>query len=354
MTLRSRLLSGEIGRILAVRSDGAGDVLLTEPAVRALSGLAPVSYLVGPSGRAAAGLFECVDEVLEFDCPWIAADPAPVDDASIAALVSVVRRRAPDLAVIFTSPRQSPLPIALVLRLAGVPLIAAHSEHHPGSLLDVHLRADTDVHEVERNLELVAALGLDLPTDLRMRVRRAALPAGVDATALASAVVVHPGAAAPARTPDVTHWMDVVDALHTRGRAVVLTGTDSDVAARAVRSGVDVDIDLVGRTTLGELSAVLAGAAAVCVGNTGPMHLAAAAGTPVIALFPPTVPLERWRPWAVPHTVVAARPVPCAPCYQRHCAWVNHPCVDVDAARVAQAVEDLIAASTAQRWVSVS
>jgi hypothetical protein len=95
--------------------------------------------------------------------------------------------------VIFGSFHQSPLPTALVLRLAGVPRVAATSVDYPGSLLDVRHRIDDDVHEVERALDLAAAAGFPLPPgddgalrDPAARRRRAAPAAG-------DYVVVAPG-----------------------------------------------------------------------------------------------------------------------------------------------------------------
>jgi ADP-heptose:LPS heptosyltransferase len=85
--------------------------------------------------------------------------------------------------------------------------------------------------------------------------------------------------------------------------------------------------DLGGRTTLGELAEVLAAAEAVVVGNTGPAHLAAAVGTPVVSLFAPTVPEERWRPFGVPVELLAV-PVPCAGCRARVCPVAGHPCLE--------------------------
>jgi ADP-heptose:LPS heptosyltransferase len=62
------------------------------------------------------------------------------------------------------------------------------------------------------------------------------------------------------------------------------------------------------------------------VGNTGPAHLAAAVGTPVVSLFAPTVPAVRWRPWGVPHELLAID-VPCAGCRARSCPVPGHPCL---------------------------
>lgn len=100
-------------------------------------------------------------------------------------------------------------------------------------------------------------------------------------------------------------------------------------------------------TDLAELSEALAGAECVVVGNTGPAHLAAAVGTPVVSLFAPTVPAARWRPWGVEH-VLLNRPVSCAGCRARVCPVEGHPCLSgVAVEEVVRAVESLTPAGVA-------
>ena len=100
--------------------------------------------------------------------------------------------------------------------------------------------------------------------------------------------------------------------------------------------------DLAGRLDFGHLGLVLRSAAAVVCGNTGPAHLAAAVETPVVAIFPPTVPLVRWRPWRVPHVVLGDQRAPCAGCRGRTCPRGDHLCVaGVDGAAVLAAVDHL-------------
>jgi ADP-heptose:LPS heptosyltransferase len=135
----------------------------------------------------------------------------------------------------------------------------------------------------------------------------------------------------------------------------VLTGTVDDAVTAAVRhechrdtpdaaAGADERaplIDLVGRTDLGELAEVLRRASVVCVGNTGPMHLAAAVGTPVVATFAPTVPLERWRPWLVPHVLLGRQEIECARCHLRECALPEQLCLSIDPHDVVAAARTL-------------
>ena len=124
--------------VLAVRLDSEGDVLLTGPAIRAIAaGARRVTLLCGPRGRQAAGLLPGVDRVLVHRAPWIDPEPEPLDRNATLTLVGQLAALDVDEAVIFTSFHQSPLPTALLLRLAGIQTVAAISDDYPGSLLDV-------------------------------------------------------------------------------------------------------------------------------------------------------------------------------------------------------------------------
>ena len=323
--------------VLVARLDSDGDVLLSGPAVRAVAaGARRVTYLCGPRGRAAAGLLPGVDEILVHQAPWIDPEPGPVSPEATERLVSEVAARGVDQAVVLTSFHQCPLPLALLLRLAGVGTVAAFSEDYPGSLLDVRHRVDEDLHEVERSLSLVATLGHRLPAGddggLRVEVAPRHRP---EVAGPAPYVVVHPGASVPARAWSPDACAALVGALSASGRRVVVTGgpAEAQLAAYVAGSRPRV-VDLGGATDLADLARVLAGADVVVVGNTGPAHLAAAVGTPVVSLFAPTVPAGRWRPWGVPHVLLGDQDVACAGCRARHCPVPGHPClsgVPVDA-----------------------
>jgi ADP-heptose:LPS heptosyltransferase len=332
-------------RLLVARLDNCGDVLLTGPAVRALAAQQdrPVVYLCGPRGRAAADLLPGVDTVLEHRAPWIEPDTMPVRRTDSDRLVELVRRLGVDEAVVFGSSHQSPLPLALLLRWAGVGRIGAVSHEHAGSLLDVRVPGDPDVHEVERTLQLLSALGYERPSDDRLLVEdlhggdRWATLAGGDY------VVVHPGATAPARTLAPEVWRAVVEHLAHDGRSVLVTGSREERGLTAAVAGHQSGVlDIGGRTTFPALGHLLAGAAAFVGGNTGPMHLAAAVSTPTVAVFPPTVPLDRWRPWRVPHVVLGDQGVPCAGCRSQSCPLPEQVCLaEVGPEQVAAAVDHL-------------
>jgi ADP-heptose:LPS heptosyltransferase len=93
---------------------------------------------------------------------------------------------------------------------------------------------------------------------------------------------------------------------------------------------------------LAGLARVLGRAEVVVVGNTGPAHLAAAVGTPVVSLFSPVVPAVRWRPWGVAHELLGDQRAACAGSRARVCPVAGHPCLDgVPVAEVVAAVERL-------------
>jgi ADP-heptose:LPS heptosyltransferase len=332
-----------VSPVLVARLDSDGDVLLAGPAVRAVAASAPVVLLVGPRGRQAAGLLPGVAATIEWRAPWIDPAPEPVSRSEVDRLVSTVRSVGIDAAVVLTSFHQSALPLALLLRLAGVPRITAISEDYPGSLLDVRHRVDGDLPEPERALSTVAAAGYALPAgdDGRLRVS-GPLPDVSRLTGPGPYVVLHPGASVPARAWSPARCAAAVPALTAAGHRVLVTGGPAETALTRTVAGAATDLG--GRTDLAELAAVLAGADAVVVGNTGPAHLAAAVGTPVVSLFAPVVPAARWAPYGVASVLLGDQRAACAGTRATVCPVPGHPCLDeVTPAAVVAAVEKLVA-----------
>ena len=332
---------------MVVRPDNAGDVLLAGPAVRAVAaGADQVTLWCGPSGRAAADLLPGVDQVVEHRADWIDPAATTVDRDRVLSFIDELASLQIDQALVLTSFHQSPLPAALLLRLAGVSTIAAVCEDFPGALLDVRHRVDDDVHEVERSLSLAATLGYRLPAadhgGLEIR-----LPGDVNPPSIGRRVIaVHPGASVPARAWKPTAYRDLVGRLGAAGWRVVVTGGahEKDLTAFVAGGHQRSVIDLGGRTDLAQLAVVLARCEAVVTGNTGPAHLAAAVGTPVVSLFAPTVPASRWRPWGVRHVLLGRQDIACAGCRATHCPLPGHPCVgEVTAGDVIAALRRLLA-----------
>jgi ADP-heptose:LPS heptosyltransferase len=324
--------------VLVTRMDNDGDVLLAGPAIRAVSATDRVVLLVSPSGEQAGRLLPGVRDVCVWPCPWTGFDPPDVDRRSVNSLVDALALEHIGAAVVLTSYHQSPLPMALLLRMAGIKYIAAESEDYPGSLLDLRHHAGPG-HEVERALDLVEAVGYRLPEgdDGRLRIKETPPPVHEKPY-----VVVHPGASVPARTPSPGHWATTVKALAANGHRVLVTGSPGERQLTAEVASSN-GIDLGGRTTFRQLAGILAHAQAVVVGNTGPAHLAAAVDTPVVSLFSPVVPAVRWAPWRVPSVVLGDQDAPCRDTRARVCPVPGHPCLDqVSPDEVVVAVHKLI------------
>lgn len=325
-----------LSRVLVARLDSAGDVLLAGPAVRAVAAgrgtPVEVVMLCGPQGAPAASLLPGVNQILTWSAPWI-VDPAPAVTAEhLDALHQQVLAAEIDSAVILTSFHQSPLPLAMQLRLAGVRSIAGASVDFAGSLLDIRLRPGEDFAEdqpeAERALTIANAAGYHLPEgdDGRLQIREVPDVSGL--LGRDPYVVVHPGAAVPARAWPAEQHRAAVELLAHSGYRVVVTGSDAERALTAYVAG-ESGLDLGGSTELRTLAGVLDAAEVLISGNTGPAHLAAAVGTPVVSLFSPVVPALRWAPYGVPVELLGDQNAPCRGTRARACPVPGHPCLSL-------------------------
>jgi ADP-heptose:LPS heptosyltransferase len=280
--------------------------------------------------------------VITWRLPWIDPQPGPVDPGDIAALTELLASVHADEAVVCTSFHQSALPLALLLRMAGVARITAISDDYPGSLLDVRHRVPPGLPEAERARSVAAAAGFGLPPgdDGALRIT-------VPHTGRGDYVVVHPGASVQARACPPETVRRIVTDLAGAGHRVIVTGgpDERDLAAfTAGTSGEDA-----GPTSLAELAGLLAGAACAVVANTGPAHLAAAVGTPVVSLFAPTVPFGQWGPYRVPHVRLGDAAAPCRDTRATVCPVPGHPCLSgVTPAAVLAAVARLTTSSLSE------
>ena len=344
--------------VLVARLDSVGDVLLAGPAIRAVAhgrrpdGREPndVVLLCGPQGEPAAALLPGVTEVYSWSCPWIVKPAPPVEQQQLDALQKFVRNSRITEAVILTSFHQSPLPLALQLRLAGVRRITGVSTDYAGSLLDVRLRPGQDLAEdqpeAERALAIAAAAGFPLPPGDDGKLRITGYPDTRELVGEEPYIVVHPGSSAQARAWPALHHAAAVELLEGAGHRVVVTGGPKETKLTATVAGPSA-VDLGGRTDLKTLAGVLAHAEVLITGNTGPAHLAAALGTPVACLFSPVVPAIRWAPYGVPLELLGDQAAPCRLTRATECPVPGHPCLSsVGPEQLVEAVERLISGVT--------
>jgi lipopolysaccharide heptosyltransferase II len=352
----------KVARLLVVRLDNLGDLLMTTPAIAALhDGLpcARVTLLTSPAGAMLAPHLDDVDDVLVHDASWV-SNAAPASPGVEQALIAELARREFDAAVIFTVCTQSALAAALLLRLAGIPLRLAHARENPYALLTDWVR-ESDVelatarHEVRRQLDLVAHVGFATSGE-RLRfalraedVRRIAerlCRHGVDPRR--PLVVVHPGASAASRRYPAQRFGIAAQLIADAAQAtLVFTGCAAEACfideARAQLTAPS--LSLAGELSLGELAALIERAATLVTNNSGPVHLAAALGTPVVDLYALTNPQH--TPWLVPARVLN-HDVPCRYCLKSVCPQGHHACLlGVPPQAVAQAAIELMEAGTA-------
>lgn len=353
---------GAVGRLLLVRLDNLGDLLMTTPAIAAVrAGLpgAHIALLASSAGAAAGEHLGGIDQVIEFTAPWVTSSAQVTRAAAGQAERALIDRLAAarfDAAIIFTVCTQSALPAALMCRLAGIPLCLAHSRENPYALLSDWVQ-EVDVievgmrHEVQRQLDLVASVGF-APAGARLRWRTAPAAMRPVRTRLRMLgvsdergyFVVHPGASAPSRRyPPERFGRAAALIAHATGLAAVFTGGPHEVAlveqARAAMGAPSVS--LAGELPLGQLSALIGGAHLVVANNTGPVHIAAALGTPVVTLYALTNPQH--TPWGVAARVLS-HDVPCRNCLRSVCPEGHHQCLAaIEPQEIEQAALELLA-----------
>lgn len=353
-----------VRKVLAIRLDNMGDVLMATPALAAIrEGLpeARLTLLTSSSGAALLPHLDAVDDAIAFAAPWVRHESAGTLPATLgsgeAELVARLAAARFDAAVVFTSCTQSALPAALLCRMAGIPLRLAHCRENPYGLLSDRV-AETDAigtgmrHEVARQLDLVGAVGLSTSDErLRFAVRqtdRLALRSRLYAIGLdpsRPSFIVHPGASAPSRRYPAGRFGIAAERIaEASGLVPVFIGSADEAGlvdeARAAMRRSTRSHSLVGALSLGELGAAIESAELLVCNNSGPAHLAAALGTPVVDLYALTNPQH--TPWRVPARVLN-HDVPCRHCLQSRCPAGHHDCLQrVEPGTVAAAALELL------------
>ena len=327
---------GALRRVLLARVDNLGDVLLTTPAFRAVRQALPWAHLVllaGPAGCEAGKLNPDIDETILYHAPnEDVYFSLPQDPEREMAAIGALKERNFDAAIIFTSYKQSALPVAYLCYLAGIPLRAAGSFEGSGSLLTHRHRYEETVpikHETLRGLELTKFLGFPSVEPEMVLVPREEDEEGatrlLEQHSIERFVVVHPGSSASSRTYPAERYTSVVEELAGKGGLPVLVtgGPGEEDLSRRVAGSVGVPLG--GETSFGEFAALVGRATVVVTNNTGTTHVASALKTPVVTVFAGTNPPEQWGPWRTLSRLLT-HPVPCAPCYKRVCP-IGHECL---------------------------
>ncbi len=354
--------SARRSRVLVIRPDHLGDLLLTTPALGLLRAALPdgrITALVGPWARPALAGRPEIDTVRTCAFPGFTRQPPGQPWAPYWQLITEARRL-----------RRDRYDIALVLRAdhwwgaalaayAGIPLRLGYGVAESRAFLTHALPPDLAQHSVTENWRAVVALlgvlGVPQPASGPEPVVAAPSPAGQAAAARflrergvpaeTPLVAIHPGTGASVKLWPAAYWSAVADALGRRlGARIILTGSraERDLVA-AVRAGMQTDaVDATGALDWDGLAGLFARCTLVLGVDSGPLHLAAAVGVPSVHVFGPTAPARFGPRGRGAHEIVRSA-LPCSPCgnllappcgarTEPACMRAIHPMAVIDAA----------------------
>lgn len=332
--------------VLVRATNWVGDALLSTPAVGAVRRAFPAAHLAVLARPPVREVFDGSPDVDE-----VIVAPARSFGRALAAglaLVRDLRRRGFDLAVLLPNAFEA----ALVAWMARIPHRVGYATDGRGPLLTRAVRRRAGVLErpqVDYYLGLTDALGWPragehprLPVGPAAEAEAAALLAGAEGDH--PWVALNPGSTyGTAKRWPPERYAALADLLRDReGVGIVVVGSPGDrEASRAVRQAMrGPALDLTGRTGLQALGACLRRMACLVTNDTGGMHVGAAVGTPVVAIFGPTDP-RTTAPVGDGHRLVR-QPVPCSPCLLRECP-IDHRCMTgISVERVADEVRAVL------------
>ena len=323
---------------LIVRLGALGDIVHTVPAAAALRRAFPegrIDWVVDARHAAFADLVLPIDRVIVLEKP------------SAAAWIDLVRQLRParyDVALDFQGLMKS----AVIARASGAGRVVGFSIWHLREKTARPFYSEVDgprepVHVIQKNLTLLSSVGVDT-TEVRFplaRTRSAALDLIKEDGQAGDAgfALINPGAAWPNKRWPAARFGEVAAFLRDiRGlRSYVLWGPGEAPLAQAVIDASQGAARLAPPTTIADLLELSREAALMIAGDTGPLHIAAAAGTPIVAIFGPTDP-ARNGPWATDDVVVSRHGV-CACHYQRRCRQAKWCLDEVAVAEVTAAIQ---------------
>ncbi len=337
-------------RILVVRLDSIGDVLLSEPAIAALRRRFPkarLDVIAGAAGRAVLEGHPAVDNLVYYEAPWHAAWRSQTvswrqEALPLLRMLGKLRRRRDDLVCELRGDFRD---IAFAA-FSGARTLAGSGDRGGAFFLTRDVRTAPGSHHAEKAFAIAAACGAEGPMEsprlhLTPAEREKASELLPDSGGRYFAL--HLGAGFASKCLPVERFVEAARAVASAGCKLVLIGGGADAPlASAFKSAYAGPIlDLVGRLTVKETAAVLERCALFAGNDSGPMHLAASAGTPVVAAFGPS-DARVYHPWGVPYRILEME-LPCRPCDFVNCEQGENVCMTgIQPEQMAQACLEML------------
>lgn len=346
--------------ILCIRLDAMGDLLMTTPAIQSLKEAVPgreITLLTSEQGSHIASSIDLFQRVITYSAPWLKASGERVDSKIDFELIEKLKRERFDGAVIFTVYSQNPLPSALMCFLAEIPLRASFCRENPYSLLTEWIIEEEPEkvlrHEVRRHLDLVKHLGasgenlkLSLSVDGSSLSSLSQKLVGKCNLDLSDWIVIHPGSTASSRRYSTSGFAGVADLIIEKTkRKILFTGSlqEKEIVQEIQSRMRNPSEDLSGLLSLKEMIALLFKTPLLISNNSGPIHMAAALGTPVVDLYALTNPQH--TPWMVFNETLF-HDVSCKFCYKSICPQGTNACLNnISPQAIYEAAERLLSLS---------
>jgi len=343
-------------RVLVLRLERIGDLLMTFEALALLRASLPsatIDLVVGSWNEPLARTMEVADRVDPLDAPWLARDNPGTTWTRLLAHAWGWRARRYDLVINLEPDIRS----NVLVGLSGAPRRVGYYTGGGRAALTESAAYDPSIHTHENAMRLV---GLAVPGAAPgpASAPRLRLPDSARARAIALlepargslCVGVHASGGRPVKQWHLGRFAEVATAIGlTHGATIVLTGTSHDATlVSEVQSALPAAVrvlNLAGTGDVLDLAAVLERLTVFITGDTGPMHLAAAVGTPVVAIFGPSEPV-RYAPWTASRRIVRID-LPCSPCNRirlppERCRGHVPDCLDgITTSQVLEAVREL-------------
>lgn len=337
-------------RILAIRLAYLGDIVMTLPALEALKRQYPTAELHFLTSSQAAPLLRgnpFVDNVIVYDAPWFYGGLGSSALLAYRRVLSQLRGLDFDLAIDFRGDIRN---IALILAQSKARSKASYTSGGGGRLLTAPVHWPRVGHKIEFHLDLVRALGIPAASsDPLIYVTTEELEAARTLLKREGAddekqlVVIHPGARVQLKQWSVERFNAVARSLEPEGYRIAITGSKQECElSQAVAKGCRNALDLAGTLTIRQFAAVVAQAEALIGNDSAPIHLAAAVGTPTVAIFGPSKPNET-APRGERHRAVWSDCPDRDWCDENRCYNGSESCLDaVSVEMVTAAVSELL------------